>query len=228
MPYTYLDIINIALRDVNEVSMSTADFNAPRGLQAGVKEMTARAYADILNHSKEWPFLSASAANQLTVTTVAGQQEYTFDTTVDHVDWDTFYSISTDSSTGNPLAPVHFDFYVKYMKNDDIDNPEGGVPLFVYRTKDNDGFGVSPLPDDRGFTISFSAWAEPTMLVNATDVIAIPDRYYNVLVARVRYYLWLFRENAQQASFALNEFEEGLKKMHRDLVEKQSIEMRAV
>ncbi len=227
MAYTYLDIINIALRDVNEVPMSEANFNSPRGLQASVKEMTLRAYADILNHSKEWPFLSASATNQISVATVESQQEYTFDTTVDHIDWDTFYIIRDDGNAGNPLQKVDIDFYIRYMKQDDLDSGDGS-PLFVYRTKDNEGFGLSPTPDDQGYTVSFSAWAEPTLLVNAADTIVIPDRYYNVLVARVRYYLWLFRENAQQASFAMNEYDEGLKKMHRDLVEKQSIDMRAV
>lgn len=228
MAKTYLEIINIALRDINEVPISEATFLSPRGLQATAKEMVNRAYADILNHSKEWPFLNTTNVTLLQVATVEGQQDYDFDETLDHIDWDSFYLRSTDEMIGHALQTINEDFYIQHMKSQDLDNPDGGLPKFVYRRKDNNSFGLSPIPDDRGYTISFAAWGEPTLLVNAADPIVIPDRYYNVLIARVRYYLWLFRENAQQASFALNEYEDGVKQMHRDLVEKQSVRMRAV
>ena len=228
MAKTYLDIINIALRDVNEVPLTATIFASPRGIQATVKEMTNRAYADILNYSKEWPFLSSSETSLLNIDTVEGTQEYLFPEGIDSIDWNSFYLRSTDGNVGQPLQPIDVDFYTRYMRNSDLDNADGGVPMFAYRTKSNNGFGLSPIPDDRGYTVSYAAWAEPTLLVNATDVIAIPERYYNVLISRVRYYLWMFRENAQQASFALNEYETGLQQMHRDLVEKQSLNMRAV
>jgi hypothetical protein len=113
------------------------------------------------------------------------------------------------------------------MKKFDLDQAEGGNPMFVYRLKSNDGFGLSPIPDDRGYTVTFAAWDKPTLLSETTDEIIFPERYYNVLVSRARYYLWLFRENAQQAQMAYAEYDDGIKRMHRDLVDKQSTRMRA-
>lgn len=229
MAKTYLDLINIALRDINEVQMNATTFAAPRGLQAAAKEMVNRAYADILNYSKEWPFLSEKTDTKIEVATVALQPTYSFSVDVDHIDWDSFYVESDDLTYRSPLQTVDIDFYVKHLKTRDLQNStEGGNPLFVYRLKSNDGFGISPYPDDRGYTVSFSAWTKPTLLVLSTDTVAIPDRYYNILISRTRYYLWMFRENVEQAQVALAEYQDGIRQMHRDLVDKQSIKMRAV
>lgn len=224
MAKTYLEIINIALRDINEVPLSLVQFTQPRGIQAAAKEMVNRAYADILNYSKEWPFLNETEGSLLSITTEEDVQEYLFPEELDQLDWDSFFVTSDDKVHVTPLEKIDIDFYTRHMKVNDIGN--NGAPLFVYRTKDNQGFGLSPIPDDRGYTVTFAAWSEPSLLVAAEDEIALPDRYYNILVSRSRYYLWMFRENSEQAAFALNEYERGVKQMHRDLVEKQSISMK--
>lgn len=228
MATTYIDLVNIALRDINEVPMQTSAFSAPRGLQAAAKEMVNRAYADILNYSKEWPFLNEKTAANLSVTTVDLQREYSTDVALDHIDWDSFYIESVTGNYQSPLQCIDIDFYTKHLKKQDNENTLGGNPMFVYRLKSNDGFGISPAPDSLGYTVTFAAWEKPTLLVNSTDVIAFPERYYNVIISRARYYLWMFRENVQQAQVASNEYESGIKRMHRDLVDKQSIKMRAV
>lgn len=227
MATTYIDLVNIALRDINEVPVQTAAFNAPRGLQAAAKEMVNRAYADILNYSKEWPFLSEKTTANLEVPTVTLQQEYSTSVALDHIDWDSFFIESDDGSYRSPLQAIDIDFYNQHVK--DLENlTDGGNPMFVYRLKSNDGFGLTPIPDDRGYTVTFAAWEKPTLLSTSTDEIIFPERYYNVIISRARYYLWLFRENTQQAQIAFSEYEDGIRRMHRDLVDKQSIRMRAV
>lgn len=228
MAKTYLDVINITLRDLNELPMTLSEFGSPRGIQAAVKEMVNRAYADILNYSKEWPFLNEVDPLMLTVQTVEGVQEYSFPAGLDSIDWDSFYVVRDGTNLSQSLSVVDIDFYTRHMKRSDTLSDGGGIPSYVYRLKNNSGFGVSPIPDDQDYTITYSAWRVPTLLVNEFDEIIIPERYYNVLVARTRYYLWMFRENPQHASFAIADYERGLKQMHRDLVEKQSIRMKLV
>lgn len=225
MAKTYLEILNIALRDINEVPLTEASFLAPRGLQATAKEYVNRAYADVLNYSKEWPFLNTNNLTLLTIDTVKGQQEYSLDPSLDHVDWDSFYIKSDDGEVSQPITALNEDYYTQHVKSHDDTQ---GIPKFVYRRKDNASVGLTPIPEKDGWHVTFAGWIEPTLLINSTDQLIIPDRYYNVLVARIRYYLWMFRENAQQASFSLNEYEDGIKQMHRDLVEKQAVRMRAV
>lgn len=244
MATTYLDLTNIALREINEVPLSSSAFSAPRGLQAAAKEMTNRAYLDILNYSKEWPFLYDDGnffpTGALSVTTTALQGTYLFDTDLAHIDWDTFYIQSDDGGHTKHLMPIDIDFYISHLKDRDVNDTEGGDPIYVYRLKNGDatvkgnpgGFGLHPIPSDRGFTVTFEAQQNPynafKVLETQSDTIAFPERYYVVLIARARYYLWLYRENAQQAQLALRDYEDGIKRMHRDLVDKQSISMRAV
>lgn len=225
MATTYIDLVNIALRDINEVPITSSGFTSPRGLQAAAKEMVNRAYADILNYSKEWPFLSEKTAVDLEVATVDGQGTYTTSVNIDHIDWDSFFIESSDGSFKKSLQTISIDFYTQHLR--ELANIEGGEPMFVYRLKSNDGFGLTPIPDDTGYTVTFAAWEKPTLLSDAADEIVFDERYYNVLIARARYYLWLFRENAQQAQMAFAEFDDGIKRMHRDLVDKQSINMKA-
>lgn len=228
MATTYIDLVNIALRDINEVPMQSSAFSSPRGLQAAAKEFMNRAYADILNYSKEWPFLNEKTSANVTVATVTAQQEYSTNVALDHIDWDSFFIESDDGKYRSPLQTIDIDFYNQHLKANDKAMTDGGTPMFVYRLKSNDGFGLSPIPDDRGYNVTFAAWDKPTLLSAATDEIVFPERYYNVLVSRARYYLWLFRENLQQSQLALKDYDDGIKKMHRDLVDKQSIRMRAV
>lgn len=244
MATTYIDLVNIALREINEVPMQTSAFNNPRGLQAAAKEMVNRAYMDILNYSKEWPFLYEDSnffpTGSLSVATTALQGTYLFDTDLAHIDWDSFFITSTSGNYARALQPIDIDFYIRYLKQYDVNDTQGGDPIYVYRLKGGDatvdgnpgGFGLHPLPSDVGYTVTFEAQQNPynsfKVLETQLDTIAFPERYYTVLIARARYYLWLFRENQQQAQLALRDYEQGIKQMHRDLVEKQSIKMRAV
>lgn len=244
MATTYIDLVNIALREINEVPLQTAAFNSPRGLQAAAKEMVNRAYLDVLNYSKEWPFLYGDGnffpTGSQSVATIALQGTYLFDTELAHIDWDTFFIKSDSGSYARHLEAIDIDFYIQHLKHLDVNDTEGGDPMFVYRLKNGDatihgnpgGFGLHPIPSDRGYTVTFEAQQNPynnfKVLETSADTIAFPERYYTVVVARARYYLWLYRENSQQAQLALRDYEEGIKRMHRDLVDKQSIRMRAV
>jgi hypothetical protein len=224
---TYLEVINIALRDINEVPINISSFNNVRGIQAAALEMVNRAYADILNYTKEWPFLSDAQGTKFEIPTVEDQQEYEFPTEISNVDWDSFFIVSDNKDHTVPLQTIDQDFYIKNLKQNDL-LPSGEVlrPLFVYRTKNNKGYGLSPIPKGMDYSVSFHAFIKPTLLKFPTQEIIIPERYYNVLISRARYYLWMFRENTELAGYAAQEYERGIRQMYRDLVAKQSIDMR--
>ena len=44
---------------------------------------------------------------------------------------------------------------------------------------------------------------------------------YNVVTARVRYYVWQFKESPQQAAFALDDYKKGMKHMKSVLLNPQ-------
>lgn len=224
MAKTYLDLVNVVLRDINEVPLTETNFGAARGLQAFVKEAINRALMDIVNYSDEWPWLtnvpltSASPSTD-TFTTVAGQREYLItrqetdgegnlvDVAIDNIDWDTFLFVDVDSASRVfPLPYTDYDFVAKSLPVSD-DKPE-----FVYRPLNNTHIGVYPTPD-KEYPISYISWKPPVLLSETTDEIPFDERWYTVVVSRSRYYAWMFRENIQQAQVANNEYERNVKRM---------------
>ena len=46
----------------------------------------------------------------------------------------------------------------------------------------------------------------------------MPEQYSNVITARTRYYVHQFKENIQQAAFALDEYKKNMKTMKSNLI----------
>ena len=95
-----------------------------------------------------------------------------------------------------------------------------GEPQFVIKSPDSRKFGLSPIPD-KVYNIHFYAFDKPTKLSAHGDTVVFPEQYVNVITARVRYYVWQFKESAQQASFALDEYRRELRQMKSNLMNPQ-------
>jgi len=211
MAKTYLDLINIVLRDINEVPLTETSFLAPRGLQAFIKEAINRSLMDVINYNDEWPWLTSEVLNP-------GTSAHTHEFTTVFVPKD-----SVDSEGSYLLKFIDYNEVLTIAS--EIDGTD--TPRYAYQTPSNGYLGIYPKPTS-GHTIRYIAWKEPTFLVDATDTLPFEDRYYTVIVSRARYYAWLFRENAQQASMALNEYEENLRTMYKNIVLPRARTMRAV
>lgn len=249
MALTYLQVTNIVLREVNEVPMSEQQFINARGLQQFAKQAVNRAYLEITNSSREWPWLRAeTSTGKASVTLRTNSQENNIDrSSFSHVDWDTFYLTEKDLSVGAPdsdnpgepvdtsprelsinLERIDYDEWVRKYREDDLrEDHEGGVPKYVFMLPNRDAFGLSPKPD-KLYTVQYNAWNVPTFLTEPTDVLPFPERWYPVLVSRARYYMWLFRENDRQASFAKGDYETGLAEMKRELLGQQFNDVRFI
>lgn len=236
MALTYLDVANDVLRELNEVPLSSQTFPTARGFHAFVKGAINRALMDIANASDEWPWLAnlpqdiGVSAHTNEVVTKRRQVIYEFPEDVREVDWDSFVVTDMRGKQSYPLTPISYEEWQRYRHADVLSNRDVadlGVPSVVYRTKDGTGFGLSLVPD-KAYRVQYIAWHNPSLLVNATDVLPFPDRYYTVLLHRTRYYIWMFRENAQQASMAKSDYTEGLRSMKQSLIRPIFQRMRAV
>ena len=79
MATTYLQLTNEALRELNEVPLTSANFGDAVGLQQFVKDSVNKAIFDIANEEPQLPFFSAGVSGgtdpfygNVTVATVAG------------------------------------------------------------------------------------------------------------------------------------------------------------
>ena len=244
MATTYLTLTNEALRELNEVQLTSSNFSSAVGIQAFVKESINRALNDIANEEPQLPFFAAAASGgtdpfygNVTVATVAGTRWYTLkagssDITTDYssIDWDDFYittiSVSGESApyVSRGLKFISLADWRRYRRDsenaDDADTQNYGEPRYVIRSPDHRKFGLSPIPD-KVYNVHFYAYAKPTALSAHGDTIIFPDQYASVILARTRYYVHQFKENLQQAAFALDDYKKGMKHMKSNLINPQ-------
>jgi len=84
---TYLTLTNRTLRELNETELTSANFNSSRGIQTAVKDFVNKSIHDIYNEAGEIPLLHSTT----TKTTNTGTQEYTLESNMRKVDWDSFF-----------------------------------------------------------------------------------------------------------------------------------------
>ena len=246
MATTYLTLANEALRELNEVTLTASNFSSAVGIQAFVKEAINRSLNDIANAEPQLPFFAAAASGEtdpfygnVTVATVAGTRWYTLKAgsssiTTDYasIDWDDFY-ITTIGVSGEEapfvsrgLRFISLGDWRRYVRDsENADDAKGsdashGEPRFVIRSPDHRKFGLSPIPD-KVYNVHFYAYSKPTELSSFDDAIVLPDQYASIVLARTRYYIHQFKENMQQAAFALDDYRRGMKSMKSNLINPQ-------
>jgi hypothetical protein len=241
MATTYLDITNEVLRELNEVPLTAANFTNATGIQKFVKDSVNKAIFDIANQEPQLPFFAAGASGatdpfygNVTSATTAGTRWYTLKSgsssiTTDYasIDWDDFYvttiNVSGETSpyVSKGLKFLTLDDWKRYYRDsenaDDADTQNHGEPRFVIKSPDARKFGLSPIPD-KVYNIHFYAFVRPTALSAYDDTIVLPEQYSNIITARVRYYIWQFKESPQQAAFALDDYKKGMKYMKSNLM----------
>lgn len=242
MSTTYLDLTNELLRELNEVTLTTATFSGAVGVQQHVKDSINRAYFDIINEEPQWPFLSVADSGttdpmygNVYVETVEGTRWYELkesssDITTDYssIDWDNFYLTTVGvSGETTPYTSKNLRFLTtedwkdsrRVSENlDDADSQNYGEPSNIIRSPDSRKFGLSPIPD-KVYRVWFYAWNLPTKLTASTDSVVFPEMYTTVLLAKARYYIWQFKDNPQAAAFALDDYKKGLRSMRSNLIE---------
>ena len=241
MATTYLDLTNEVLRELNEIPLTAANFANATGLQKFVKDTVNKSIFDIANEEPQLPFFSAGVSGStdpfygnVTVATVAGQRFYTLKAdsssiTTDYasIDWDDFY-VTTINVSGETAPYVSkglrfltLDDWKRYYRDseneDDANSQTYGEPKFVIKSPDSRKFGLSPIPD-KVYNIHFYAFVRPTALSAYDDTMVLPEQYSNIVTARMRYYVWQFKESPQQAAFALDDYKKGLKYMKSNLM----------
>jgi len=241
MATTYLSLTNEVLREINEIQLTSGTFSGAVGIQAFVKESINRSIFDIANEEPQLPFFAAAASGgtdpfygNVTVASVAGQRWYTLKAdsssiTTDYasIDWDDFYittiSVSGESApyVSKGLRYINLTDWRRYLRDnenaDDADTQNYGEPKYVIRSPDHRKFGLSPIPD-KVYNVHFYAFTIPTALSSHSDAMVLPDQYGPVITAKTRYYVHQFKEQLQQAAFAMDDYKKGMRNMKNNLV----------
>jgi hypothetical protein len=127
-----------------------------------------------------------------------------------------------------PLKYISYEEYNESFRERDsrLDTNKFAEPEYVYTTY-NDEVGLTPIPDTSNRTLEFDYYVSHTDLSSATDTSIVPTRFEPVINARAKYYTHMFRSDVQAAQFSLKEYEDGLKRMRVELLNRKNY-MRAV
>ena len=194
MAYNYLDITNEVLARFNEVALTSSNFSNSRGFQTQCKN----AVNDAINYIYQREFGWAFSHSLQTQTLVADQTRYTVDSSLYHVDYETFRIEKSDAlaTAGVSLRILEYKEYVDKYIDQESTADVGGIPIYVFRTPDNN-YGLFPYPD-KAYTLKFDAYSRPTALSATTDAPSIPEQFRQVIVDGATAYGYQYRGEAQQ------------------------------
>jgi hypothetical protein len=128
---------------------------------------------------------------------------------------ETWTATHSSPHTRRKLKFITIEQWHKHYRESDDDSVDTGsytTPVRVVMSPCGRKFGLSPMPD-KVYRIFFYAWDQVAELSAYDDQVLFPHQWITVLSARARYYVWQFKENAQLAALALEEYKRGLKLM---------------
>ena len=211
MAYDYLGLVNDITRRLNEVELSTDNFNTAVGFYASSKESVNASIRFINQEQYEWPYNHVEQEETVT----PGETRYSFPADAKTVDLSTF-RIKRDDTLGNETRKLDILSYQEYL-NRHLDNEYNssdsvrGLPSSVFRSPSQE-FGLVP-PPDQAYELAYEYYRLPVDLVNAGDVPAAPEQFRHIIVDGAMYYAYLFRGNSQDATIVYQKFLDGIKNM---------------
>ena len=133
-----------------------------------------------------------------------------------------------ENITAIPLKYLSYEEYNERYRERDTrpDTDKFADPEFVYTTY-NDELDLTPIPDTSNRTLKFDYYVTNTDLSAHDDTGIIPTRFESIVNARAKYYTYMFRSDVQTAQYALKEYEDGIKRMRVELINRKNY-MRAV
>jgi len=212
MAYDFLGLVNDINRRLNEVELTTSNFDSATGFYSVAKDSVNSALRHINQGTFEWPFNHVEQEEDLT----AGEIRYGYPSDAKTIDMDSF-RIKRNSTFGNETKKLKLITYEEYLNNhiddeyNDSDTGIRSIPNFVFRTPSLE-YGVYPAPDN-AYELVYEYYRLPVDLISATDVPSVPEQFRYVVVDGAMYHAYLFRGNSQDAQLQFQKFEEGIKDM---------------
>ena len=100
MATTYLTLVNNVLRELNETELTSSTFGSSRGIQTAIKDFVNKSIHDIYNEAGEIPLLHTTK----TKSTFTGTQEYSLESDMRKVDFDSFFLKPAELITNGEFA----------------------------------------------------------------------------------------------------------------------------
>jgi hypothetical protein len=129
-----------------------------------------------------------------------------------------YIRVSRSDINTRKLSYISYDDYLQRFKEQDSTNSSSqyGVPQYIWRKPDYGSFGVSPIPGEGEYTISYEYYTTHTDLDAHGDTMGLPDRFSPLIVDRAKYYVYMLRSDPQHAQLADRDYQRKLKLIKND------------
>ena len=215
MAYNFLGLVNAMNRRLNEVELTSSNFATATGFYSQAKDAVNAAIRYINQSEYFWSFNHTTKEQTL----VANTSRYAFPTDAKVINFNTF-RIKENTTLGNSttrLTEIVYEDYLDRFVDQEYSSSTGqGVPRHVAQAPDLK-FIMTPEPD-KAYELVFEYYTFPTDLSATTDAPTIPERFQHVIVDGAMHYGYLFRGNTQDAMVMKEKFDEGIKYMRSQLI----------
>ena len=215
MAYDFLGLVNAVNRRLNEVELSSSNFAAATGFYSQAKD-SVNASIRYLNQSEYfWPFNHNTEELSLSANTT----RYAFPVDAKVINFQSFRikeNVSLNNSTTRIKEISYEDYLDKYIEQEYNATANQGVPTLVAQAPDLK-FIMTPEPD-KAYELVYEYYSFPSDLAVATDVPTIPERFQHIIIDGAMHYGYLFRGNTQDALVMKEKFDEGIKHMRSQLI----------
>ena len=209
MAYNYLALVNEVQRRLNEVELSSANFDTAKGSHALSKDAVNSAVRHVNQEEFEWPWNHVEASEVL----LADEARYSYPYDAKTINMNTFRikrnaSLNVDTIK---LKILSYEEYLDKYADMEYNSNLSSTPMYVVRTPSRELMFI-PTPD-KAYEVIYEYFTSSFDLQKYDDVPTMPEQYRHVIVDGAMYYSYVFRGDMQSANATLSKFEQGVKQM---------------
>ena len=211
MAYNYLGLVNEVNRRLNEVELSSSNFDTAAGFYSSAKDAVNASLLHINHEEYNWPWNHILEEETLT----AGVTRYDYPTDAKLIDMNSFRIKKDDALNVSTTKLKSMDYqeyldnYVDYEYNTGSDLQD--LPRHVARSPSQE-FLVVPTPD-KDYEIVYEYYRNQVSLELHDDVPTVPIEFKHIIVDGAMFYAYQFRADTQASQIAQGKFESGIKYM---------------
>ena len=200
---------------MNEVELTSSNFATATGFYSQAKDAVNAAIRYINQSEYFWSFNHTTKEQTLTANT----SRYAFPTDAKVINFNSF-RIKENTTLGNSTTRlteiVYEDYLDRFVQQEYSSSTGQGIPTQVAQSPDLK-YIMTPEPDT-AYELVYEYYTFPTDLSAATDAPTNPERFQHVIVDGAMHYGYLFRGNTQDAMVMKQKFDEGIKYMRSQLI----------
>ena len=210
--YDFLGLVNDVNKKLNEVKLTTTNFNDAIGFYDDAKNAVNNAIRTINLAEYNWPFNHITKSLVLTPDVI----RYDYEPDAKSVSYTTFRIRGSGvfNNRTTSLWPIDYEQYLNDFSAMEYQADRyHSIPTMVFRSPSMQ-FGILP-PPDKAYTLDYEYYVLPSNLDAHDDVPTIPENCRYVIFNGAMVEAYLFRGDVEASQLAQEKFDQGIKDMRK-------------